>query len=114
MCREAPAPIEAVGAKWLDGNRSRRTWEPDQHLVGDDAPTRRIPNWLIGAGKPERCQTAVWLNRHSWNRKPLLEAPDVIAVAPVRVHLTNRQRVVIFVRSSNAVHTHIGNSDVPT
>lgn len=112
MCREGPAPVEAVGVKWLDDDRAQRTREPDQHLVRNDAPTRRDPVGFISAGEPERCQTPAWMERHRWNRKPLLEASDVITVAPVRAHLTNRQPVGIFVRSPNAVHTHIGDSGV--
>jgi len=53
MCREATAPEEAVCAKRLDDNRSRRTWEPNQHLSGVDATTWEIPHWLIGARKLE-------------------------------------------------------------
>jgi len=53
------------------------------------------------------------LNSHSWNRKPPFETTDVIAVAPVRVHLTNHKPLGIFVRSPTAVHTNERNSDVP-
>ena len=113
MRREATAPEKAVCAKWLDNNRSRRTWEPDQHFTGVDAATRGIPHWFICARKPERCHTTVWLNGHSWNRKPPFETTDVIAVAPVRVHLTNHEPLGIFVRSPTAVDAHVRNSDVP-
>lgn len=113
MCREAAAPEKAVCAKWLDNNRSRRTWERDQHLTGVDAATRGIPHWFICSRKPERCHTAVWLNSHSWNWKPPFETTDVITVAPVRVHLKNRKPLGIFIRGPNTVDAHVRNSDVP-
>ena len=112
MYREGPTPEEAIGAKRPDNYRTRRAREPGQHLVGDDAPSRRDVVRFVGAGYPERGHATSWLERHRWNGQSPLEPSNVIPVSPVRVHLTDRKPVRVLIVRPYAVHTYVRDAEV--